>query len=260
MEHGLAVTWGHKVAQYNREVLQAPFFPRTGRPRVMGDGFQFFDIIILALIAGFLVLRLRSTLGRRTGHQESPDAARWQRQWEGNDSPEAPAQLDLPGAPEEPAEDDLPTGPVGLGLKRIKLADPSFRLNPFLDGAKAAFEMILAAFAKGDLETLRGLLSDDVFADFKAAIEQRQAAGQTMSTEMLGFKRIEPEDAALEDTTAHITVRFVSEQVNVVKDAEGRIVDGDPEHIAQVTDLWTFARDTRADSPNWLLVATDTVD
>ncbi|SDH58325.1 Tim44/TimA family putative adaptor protein [Roseospirillum parvum] len=229
----------------------------------MGDGFQFFDIIILALIAGFLVLRLRSTLGRRTGHQESPDAARWQRQWDNGDSREAPAQqLDLPGAAAaEPDDEELPTGPVGLGVGRIRAVDPGFRLTPFMEGAKAAFEMILAAFAKGDLETLRGLLSDEVYGDFKAAIERRQAAGQTMSTEMLGFKRLEAEEAELVDGhMAQITVRFVSEQVNVVKDADGQVVEGDPEHIAQVTDLWTFARDTRSDSPNWLLVATDTVD
>jgi predicted lipid-binding transport protein (Tim44 family) len=116
--------------------------------------------------------------------------------------------------------------------------------------------VIVEAFAKGESGTLRPLLSDEVFAQFDGAIRAREEARQTLTTTLVGIREAEIVDAALEGRTAQVTVRFVSEQINVTRDSEGRVVDGDPSAVATVTDVWTFARNTASRDPNWLLVAT----
>jgi predicted lipid-binding transport protein (Tim44 family) len=116
--------------------------------------------------------------------------------------------------------------------------------------------MIVDAFARGDTEALRPLLADDVYAGFKEAIEQRQAADETLETEVVAIKQADAVEARLDGTWALVTVRFVSDQVNVTRDAEGNIVDGDPEQLAEIVDLWTFGRDTASRDPNWELVST----
>lgn len=219
----------------------------------MNEGFQLIEIIILALVAGFLVFRLKSTLGRRTGYDEKAetDRSRWETIEDDN-------VIELPGR--QPNPDEEIGGALGAGLADIRQLDPQFAIDPFLNGAKSAFEMILMAFAKGDLDTLRNLLSEEVFENFKAAIDQRVENGETMETEMMGFKRVQAEDAGTNGTIAQITVRFVTEQVNVIRDKDDKVVDGDPDHIAVITDLWTFARDMQSDDLTWQLVATDTED
>jgi predicted lipid-binding transport protein (Tim44 family) len=239
----------------------------------MGDSFQFIDIIFFAMIAAFLVLRLRSVLGKRTGNEKprrTPFDAR---------TPEGQARddnvIDLPGRRDtdgDGAEDEdrvrvrpasaWDQGGQGVtsGVEAVQAADPSFDPESFLGGARAAFEMIVEAFAKGDKETLRPLLSDQVFEGFANAIDERNSAGESMETELLGFKKIAIAEAGLSGRVANVTVRFDTDQVNVVRDRDGTVVDGDPEHIARVTDLWTFARDTGSRDPNWALVATRTPD
>jgi predicted lipid-binding transport protein (Tim44 family) len=123
-------------------------------------------------------------------------------------------------------------------------------------GARQAFEMIVDAFARGDTEQLRPLLADDVYRGFADAIEQRREAGETLETEVVAIKQADAVEARMENSWAHVTVRFVSDQVNVTRDAEGNILDGDPEQLSEIVDLWTFARDTSSRDPNWELAST----
>ena len=141
-------------------------------------------------------------------------------------------------------------------LFRSHGADPSFDEAGFLGGARGAFEMIVTAFAKGDAETLRPLLADGVFQNFKRAIDDRVSRGETLETTLVGVTAAELVDADLDKSTAKVTIRFVSEQVNVTKDASAKIVDGDPNKVVTITDVWTFARDVRSSDPNWMLVET----
>ena len=233
----------------------------------MGSGFQFFDIILLAAVAAFLIFRLRGVLGRRSGNEDSRpsfDPFRKERPEEANDD----KVIHLPertkaGAPEEAAdriaEPGKPTKsgtPLDDGLTQIKLADRNFDAEGFQGGAKAAFEMILSAFAGGDTKTLRPLLSNDVFEDFSGAIKAREEASETLETTLVGFKDAQLIEAELQGKTAFLTIKFVSEQINVTRDDKGETVDGDPSQVASITDIWTFARNTRSRDPNWTLVAT----
>ncbi len=227
----------------------------------MGDGVQFLDIIIFAAIAVALGLRLRSVLGRRTGNERPHDPLNPKLPHEGREAAPADGRdkvVQLPdrgrGPAPSPAEAASASGVPGIG--RIIAADSSFDPGGFLGGARAAFEMIVGAFAAGDAATLRPLLSDEVFENFNGAIKARAKANETLHTTLVGIKSAEIIEATLDGKTALVTVKFVSEQINVTKDSEGRIIDGDPSTIAVITDIWTFARNIRARDPNWTLVAT----
>lgn len=217
----------------------------------MSNGFPFIDIIFFAAVALFIAFRLRNVLGRRTGHERRPEA-----------STVTPSTRDnvvsLPGREEqaEAAFSHIDDADLRQGLTAIRRADPDFDLEGFLMGARQAFEMIVDAFARGDSEALRPLLADDVYSGFENAIEQRRAAGETLETEVVAIKQAEAVEARMEGTWANVTVRFVSDQVNVTRDAEGNILDGDPDQLAEIVDLWTFARDTSTRDPNWELVST----
>jgi predicted lipid-binding transport protein (Tim44 family) len=229
------------------------------------EGFQFIDIIILAMVAGFIVLRLRSVLGRRTGHdpREARDGV-------GTDAFGRPKEREtdnvvaLPGVrrPREVGDiEPIYQGtPLEPGLVQIKMADPSFSASRFLEGASKAFELIVTAFAKHDTDTLRPLLSPDVFGRFAAAIQDREERGETMETELVLLKPAKLESAEMQGSRAIVAVRFQSEQVNLVKDREGRIVEGDRNHVESLTDVWTFSRDTASRDPNWVLIATRSVE
>ena len=225
----------------------------------MGGEFHFFDIIILAMIAGFLILRLRSVLGRRTGHERPPpeDVLNHRRQDAGDGNVvELPdrGRRDEDVAPESQTIDE--SNPAAAGLTQIQIADNSFNPKEFAQGARSAFEMIVHAFATGDTGTLRNLLSDDVFDNFSSAIKARLEAAETLETTVIGVKSADIIDARLDGRQAFVIVKFVSEQVNVTRDAEGHVIDGDPNHVSEVTDLWTFSRNTRSRDPNWKLVET----
>lgn len=216
----------------------------------MTDGFQAIDIVFFALVAVFLVLRLRSVLGRRTGTEREPD-----REWPARSQSAPDNVIDLATA-RKPSADPVPEGPLAPGVMAIRSVDPSFDVDSFLLGARGAFEMILDAFANGDKEALRPLLADTVFQSFCSAIDARDRAGQSLTSELMGIRKIEAVEVHLDGAFAVVTVRFVSEQVNVLKDADGKIVSGDPNLVADVTDEWTFKRDTRTRDPNWHLSAT----
>jgi predicted lipid-binding transport protein (Tim44 family) len=226
------------------------------------------EIILIALVAVFLVLRLRSVLGRRTGNERPPT----------QQDPFTPPATPAPEARRDngnvvqlprPSSEPLPppqrsAGQVRIapaataGVEAIRNADRSFDAQGFAGGARAAFEMIVGAFAKGDLATLKPLLDDATFASFEAAVKDRQTQGRVLETSLIGFDSTELVGAELRGSVAHVTMRFVTEQINVTRGADGLVVDGNPNTVERVTDLWTFARDTRSDNPNWLLVNTDT--
>jgi predicted lipid-binding transport protein (Tim44 family) len=219
----------------------------------MGDFQQYFDIILFAMVAGFLVLRLRSVLGRRTGNERRRDLF-VRRPRPVSDKVPTLAEPGAVGAATPVAS--VPVDTAGADVNQIRRADPSFDPSGFLDGARIAFEMIVTAFAKGDKSALRPLLSDDVFQQFVAAIDERTTAKESLETRILRLDSSAIVEAELLARTAQVTVKLVSQQINVTRAMDGSIVDGDPEHPIEKTDYWTFARDTRSTDPNWVLVAT----
>lgn len=223
----------------------------------MGDLPHYFDIILFAMVAAFLVLRLRSVLGRRTGHERRPDPVlRRAEAPPGEKLGDKVVALGNRGPAAPPLVTATPADAVAAGLERIRGADVGFDAAQFLEGARIAFEMIVATFAAGDKARLRPLLSDDVYKPFATAIDERSAAGETLETRILQLKRLDIAEAGLAGRAARITVKFVSEQINVLRAHDGSIVDGDPDHGIEKTDFWSFARDTRSADPNWALVAT----
>jgi predicted lipid-binding transport protein (Tim44 family) len=224
----------------------------------MNGGFEYFDIILFAMIAAFLVYRLGSVLGKRTGHERQGrepfgrvGGKEGAGSEAGNDNVVTMPQREI--APEE----EEPDTPLGAAITQIKLADSTFTRKSFLDGARAAFEMVITAFALGDMKTLRALLSPDVYENFADAIKIRERANQTRETTLVGIDVAEIIEAKLEEMRfANVTVKFISQQVNATRDEENNVVDGDPNAIEKVTDIWTFRRDTRTPDPNWQLVAT----
>ena len=218
----------------------------------MGE-FQYLDIILFAMVAGFLVLRLRSVLGRRTGNERRRDLFP-RRAAPVSDNVATLVKPDERAA--RSAGDAAPADVVAEGLNRIRRADASFDPAHFIEGARVAFEMIVAAFAKGDKAELRPLVSDEVFHHFAMAIDERVAAKETLETQIERLDSVDIIDAALAGRTAQLTLKLVSRQINVTRAMDGSIVDGAPGHSVEKTDYWTFARDTRSTNPNWVLVAT----
>lgn len=219
----------------------------------MGEFQQYFDIILFAMVAGFLVLRLRSVLGRRTGNERRRDLFVRRAK---------PAPDKVPALGEQgkngltPAAGIAPADAVAEGVNQIRRVDPSFDPSQFLEGGRIAFDMIVTAFANGDKAALRPLLSDDVFQQFSAAIDERSAAKETLETRILRLDSADIVEAELLGRSAQVTMKLVSHQINVTRAMDGSIVDGDPEHPIEKTDYWTFARDTRSSDPNWVLIAT----
>ena len=223
-----------------------------------------YDIVLIGLVAVFLVLQLRRVLGRRHGEERQrpdPFAKPAERASAADDK-----VVELPRRDAGPAPAiDLPRGvdivskgsPAEAGIAQIKIADPSFDPRGFVQGARQAFEMIVSAFAQGDTRSLKPLLASEVYDRFAGAIRQREENKEKLETGLVGFEKSEIVGAEMRGSEARVTVRFVSEQINVTRDREGLIVDGNPNEVTRITDVWTFARDTRSSDPNWLLVATE---
>jgi predicted lipid-binding transport protein (Tim44 family) len=221
----------------------------------MGDIPHYFDIILFAMVAAFLVLRLRSVLGRRTGNERRRDPTYLREAAPASDKiVPLGAQRPNGAAPTAPAA--VSENPVADGLAQITAAESGFDAPHFLDGARGAFELIVAAFAKGDKSELRALLSDEVFIPFAAAIDERATAGETLETRIAKLKDIDIVEAGMSGRTARVTVKLVSDQIHVLRAHDGSVVDGDPNNLIEKTDFWTFARDTQSPDPNWQLVAT----
>jgi len=231
--------------------------------------FDIYTIIFLAL-AVFIFLRLRSVLGQRTGRERPPydpysarDAVR--------PAPTNDKVVTLPGRPTEaaakPVEEAAPAerwkdvaepgSALAAGLDVIAAQDPSFDAKHFLAGARAAYEMVVTAFAEGDRRTLKNLLSRDVYDGFETAIREREARGETAETRFVSIDKADITGAEVRGRSAQVTVRFVSQIVSVTRDKSGAVIEGSPDKVTDVTDVWTFARDVTSRDPNWKLVATE---
>lgn len=232
-----------------------------------------YDIILIGLVAVFLILRLRSVLGKRTGNEQPPARDPF--------TPPAPPPTRVGDAPQgndnvvplptanapAPRQSSPTSGPGGIratvlptataGVAAIRAADPDFEPIGFTGGARAAFTAIVEAFARGDTATLKPLLDSTTYASFESAIRGRIERNEKAETTLIGFEASDVAGADMEGTNAVVTVRFVSEQINVVRNADSQIVDGNPNEVQKVVDLWTFRRDTTSGDPNWQLVKTE---
>lgn len=235
----------------------------------MGDGFQFIDIIFFAMIAAFLVLRLRGVLGRRDGHESDFRSQVKDRKDDDSDSNVVNLSdhdnADIDDHPEEESgnakkivvNDD---NPLSAGLAAIQSTDPHFDPDEFLSGSKIAFELILGAYASGDTGPLKSMLNAEVYANFSKAIQDRELAGERLEDTLIGIKSADIIEAEVDKKATNVTVKFVSEQINATRDEDENVVDGNPTTVIEVTDFWTFSRDIKARDPNWILVATSSLE
>lgn len=215
----------------------------------------FADIIFFAAIAIFIVLRLRSVLGKRIGHEQTF----MPKKTEGT----ADRIISLPerergeGLMERKEDvispDDIGNPEVVAGLMAIRNKNPGFEPRTFLTGAKAAFEMIINAYNQGDADTLRMLLSKDLYKRFDEDMQERKESGRREETTLVAIKDAEITEVELKGSHASITTRFISEQIHLVRDGEGKIIEGKPSDIHQMEDLWVFSRDVTSADPNWVL-------
>lgn len=237
-----------------------------------------FYTIIAIVISVVVIFQLRNVLGKRTGSERppfDPYSSKTESKVEKTTSDNVVAMPKRPGAPEpvlnphlEEASDVTTvidrlaeTGTaLNAGLRKIVDVDPEFKPDDFLEGARSAYEYVVTAFAAGDRKTLKNLLSDDVFDGFSAAISDREDRKETIDFSFVGINKANIVMADMINEMARVQVNFKSELIQAIMDQEGRIVDGDPNAVDEVTDIWTFERDTSSGDPNWKLVATETPD
>jgi predicted lipid-binding transport protein (Tim44 family) len=234
----------------------------------MQDVFDIYTIIFVAL-AVLIFVKLRSVLGQRTGRERppyDPFSARDQMRGSTGDKvvtlpTRAVEQAAKPPEPAEPVDRwkgiAAPGSATAAGLDAIAGVDKSFDPRHFLTGARAAYEMIVVAFAQGDRRTLREWLSKDVYDSFDGVIREREVRGETTETRFVAIDSTEVAGAELRGRTAQLTTRFVSQLVSVTRDKSGNVTDGNADKVTDVTDVWTFARDVTSRDPNWKLVATE---
>jgi len=211
-------------------------------------------IVILALVALFIGLRLYSVLGERTGHEQQPIL----KPAESDARAAPPVTRPVPAQPAPAETGDMAFVPTaGPGVRAILAADSNFDVSRFLDGAKSAYRMILEAFWKGELDPLRGHVDDHVVDAFASAIEQRNKDGLTLDNRLVAIEQAVISEATLERGIATITVRFEADIAAVTRNADRQVVAGSLSDAVQTRDLWTFRRDTASRDPNWLLIETD---
>lgn len=219
----------------------------------MGEGFQFFDILLFALVAAFILLRLRNTLGKRTGNERPPIFG-------GSSNPKdgggADNVVQLPGRQDADGQAEPQDPAIAAGLRDVRALDRDFTIANFVDGARNAYEMIVHSFAVGDLDTLRPLLSTEVFGNFAAEVERREKAGETLENTLVVISGADVVEIKVDGRMAEVTVKFLSEMISVTRDAKGNVVDGDPRVARKNVDIWTFARNMRSNDPNWNLIKT----
>lgn len=237
---------------------------------------DFLDLPTLIAIGVIIVvfLRMRSVLGTRTGN-ERPPSPRFRKnpQEEAGDDnvvqmrpvpPEAPQAADAERRQRklEAEIEQLSHGDADIadGLKSVAAADANFMPKSFMEGAKAAYEMIVTAYAQGDRKTLKSLLEKDVYEGFEQAITEREQAGQKVEFTFVGLPRIEMSDVEFDKRTAQITIRFTAEVVSATRDSGGQLVEGNADQVITINDEWTFARQVKSRDPNWKLVATNQLD
>jgi predicted lipid-binding transport protein (Tim44 family) len=235
----------------------------------MRDVFDIYTIVFLAL-AVVIFLKLRSVLGQRTGRERPPydpySARDAVRPAAANDKVVTLPSRNAEAAPKPVVEDPPterwkgvaePNSAIASGLDAIAATEPGFEAKHFLTGARAAYEMIVTAFADGDQRTLKNMLSREVYDGFEGAIRERQGRGETVETSFVAIEKADIVGAEMRGRTAQVTVRFVSQLVSVTRDRSGNVIEGAPDKVTDVTDVWTFARDVSSRDPNWKLVATE---
>ena len=227
----------------------------------MGDNFQFFDIILFGMIAAFLVLRLRSVLGRRKDDEpEGKNDERFTTEAHENDN-ENDNIVSLPSSEERKLEQDQKVlDPEDKLLIEVVNHIPNFDKIEFLVGARTAFEMIVEGFAAGDRELLSNLLNKEVYGNFEQSIADREKDSLILENTLIRIVDCQIIEGSVDGSDVFIITKIISEQINVTRNNEGDTVDGDPEHIATITDIWTFSRNTNDKDPNWELVATRSVE
>lgn len=238
---------------------------------------QDFDIktLFFLALAVFVAWKLRSVLGQKTGSEQPPAdpfARRETPPMRPDQSQPADGRRDnvirLPGAaaePVAPAATDAdrwkgiapPDSPVIAGIEAVIRQEPSFDPHVFIGGAKSAYETIVTAFARGDRKTLKGLLAKEVYEGFEMAIGEREKRNEKAETSFVSIDKAQISAVDVKGKTAQVTVSFVSQLINVVRDAQGTVVDGSAEAVSEVNDIWTFSRQLGSRDPNWLLVATE---
>ncbi|MBX3568258.1 MAG: Tim44 domain-containing protein [Rhizobiaceae bacterium] len=232
---------------------------------------EFFDFgTIFFLVAAVVIFfQLRNMLGRRTGNERPPFDPYTAGRSRDADPAKADNVVSLPKKRSADEPDDTyaeidavapPPSDINKGLRAIRDADPGFDPKGFVEGAKMAYEMIVMAYADGDRKTLKNLLSREVFDGFVSAISDREGRSEKIQSSFVGIDKAEIVGAEMKGGEAHVTLRIVSELISATRDKAGTVIDGDPETVAEVKDVWTFARDTRSKDPNWKLVATEAED
>jgi predicted lipid-binding transport protein (Tim44 family) len=224
-------------------------------------------ITLFFLVAAVLIfLQLRSVLGRRTGNEKPPRDLYTPRDATATEPADAGKVVTLPRRDVTVEDEDRfsavdavakPGTPLNNSLRELNTADPSFNPKEFLNGARMAYEMIVMAYADGDRKSLKNLLSKEVFDGFDTAITDREAKGEKVKSTFVGIDKAEITHAEVKGSEGQITIRIVSQLISATYDKADVLVEGDPENVAEVNDLWTFARDTRSRDPNWKLVATE---
>jgi predicted lipid-binding transport protein (Tim44 family) len=221
---------------------------------------QLLGILLIAMVAGIILFRLYTVLGRRTGNEREPQERL--RRVGGASAPQGPGNVvalpDRTGsaAGQQAAAND----PIARGLTDIRLADRSFESEHFLDGARHAYQMIVTAFAANDRATLRPLLSDEVFGAFDGVMRGREERKESVNYTFVGLKTAHITHAEMNGRTAEVSVEFAAQFISATSNSAGEVIEGDPKAVRDVVDIWSFARDTRASDPNWALVATTTRD
>ena len=210
------------------------------------------QLLVLAAIAVFLILRLRNVLGTREGYEKPPVAL--------PDTKKRTRDFEvIEGGPDRDITDNVPTGSdSSSALAAMKGADPAFNVGDFLKGARGAYEMILMAFEKGELDRIQPFLSPEVFDTFAQAVARRESEGLSVEANFVGLRELVLSEATFDADSreADISVRFLGELTSVVRNKAGDVVEGSPTAIKKQRDIWTFSRRMGADDPNWLLSAT----
>lgn len=213
------------------------------------------QLIVLAGIAIFLILRLRNTLGTRNGFEKPPAQPT---KATGATTARRDFEVIEGGTDHDIADHIDPKSKAGLAVAAMKKAEPEFSLNEFLNGARGAYEMILTAFEGGDKDTLKKYLSDDVYTSFTDVIETREADGLHIDMTFIGVRELKMTDASFNEATkeGEVTIKFVGEMTSVARNKDGEITEGNPQEVKRQKDIWTFSRIMGSNNPNWQLVAT----
>jgi predicted lipid-binding transport protein (Tim44 family) len=213
----------------------------------MDGGSAFIEILVFGMVAAFLILRLRSVLGRRMGHERDQQPDNRPAEASNNNARQDDKVVPLPGITRG-------NDPISRGIAEIQRADRNFDADGFCVGARTAFELILSAYASGDRDTLRGLTGDSVFNLLDGAMSDRESREETLESTLVRIRSTDIVGAEMRGSVAMVTLKISSEQINVTRDSEGHAISGHHGSIDTITDIWTFSRDTQSGDPNWALI------